>query len=240
MPVPASSPPTAREATSFDDLRALAHRFAAGLGCDYFAYLALRPPAGAAHRGEILVSDYPPEWQARYLCRHYKYHDPVVTLAHDAREPYSWGHAGFLSAYGKGARRVFDEATEFRILEGCAVPTAGVAGDAGVFGVTLSHRGQARQMLRDRDDQIQLFAADFHAAAVRIAYGPERKARLELSPRQREVLAWTAEGLSSEATAERIGITASAVNYHLTAVCRKLGAANKVQAVALAIRRALI
>jgi DNA-binding CsgD family transcriptional regulator len=55
-----------------------------------------------------------------------------------------------------------------------------------------------------------------------------------------EVLTWTAEGYSSEAVAKRLGLSTSAVNYHITNCCRKLGASNKTQAVALAIRMNLM
>jgi DNA-binding CsgD family transcriptional regulator len=61
-----------------------------------------------------------------------------------------------------------------------------------------------------------------------------------LTTREREVLTWTADGYSSEAVAARLGLSASAINYHVTNCCRKLGASNKIQAVALAIRMNLL
>jgi DNA-binding CsgD family transcriptional regulator len=61
-----------------------------------------------------------------------------------------------------------------------------------------------------------------------------------LTTREKEVLTWTAEGYSSEEVAARLGLSASAVNYHITNSCRKLGASNKIQAVALAIRMDLL
>jgi DNA-binding CsgD family transcriptional regulator len=235
-----SAPDPCRAAT-FDELRNVASVFVQGLSCDYFAFLLLRPPVGAVLPGDVFVSDYPDEWQQRYRSRHYKYYDPVVTLSHSASVPFFyWGRPGFLDPHGKAARLVFHEAAEFQILEGCGVPTAGTAGDSGIFSMAVSQRGQVDEILADKHDLIQLFAADFHQAAVKFICGDARDQRLELTPRQREVLSWTAEGLSSEATAERIGITASAVNYHLGVASRRLGAANKIQAVALAIRRALI
>lgn len=229
-----------RRAASVDELRAAATNFARRLSCDHFGYLLLRPPRGASLDGEVLVSDYPGEWQERYAARHYKYYDPVVTISHDKREPFCWGHPGFLAPYGKAARLVFDEAGEYRIFEGCGVPTAGVGGDAGIFTMALSERRRVQDVLHEESEAIQVFAAEFHERAVSLTCAGDLGRRLELTPRQREVLSWTAEGLSSEATAARIGITVSAVNYHLAVVSRRLGAANKIQAVALAIRRALI
>ncbi len=233
--------PDPSRASTFEELRDTASHFVQRLSCDYFAYLLLRPPTGAVLPGDVLLSDYPDEWQQRYRARHYKYYDPVVTISHNPSRPFFyWGHRGFLDPHGKAARLVFHEAAEFDILEGCGVPTAGAAGDTGIFSMSVSQRGHVDELLEGRRELIQLFAAEFHRAAVKFTCGAAQHERPELTPRQREVLSWTAEGLSSEATAERIGITASAVNYHLGLAARRLGAANKIQAVALAIRRALI
>lgn len=238
----ASDPlPDPRRAATLEELRGTASIFVQKLSCDYFAYLLLRPPSGAVLPQDILVSDYPDEWQQRYRARHYKYYDPVVTISHDPGSPFFyWGHRGFLDPHGKAARLVFHEAAEFHILEGCGVPTAGVGGDGGVFSMSVSQRGHVSEILENRQERIQVFAAEFHRAAVRLTFGQPRTDTPHLTPRQREVLSWTAEGLSSEATADRIGISASAVNYHLGLAARRLGAANKIQAVALAIRRGLI
>jgi Autoinducer binding domain len=59
--------------SSIDALRATASQFARDHSCNYFAYLLLRPPSRAALGADVLVSDYPAEWQQRYMGRHYKY-----------------------------------------------------------------------------------------------------------------------------------------------------------------------
>lgn len=219
----------------------MASVFVQRLSCDYFAFLLLRPPTGSVLPGDVLLSDYPEEWQERYRSRHYKYYDPVVTISHNPDTPFFyWGHRGFLDPHGKAARLVFHEAAEFQILEGCGVPTAGPAGDGGLFSMSVSQRGHIDELLEDKKELIQLFAAEFHRAAVKFTCGGHPSDMPQLTPRQREVLSWTAEGLSSEAAADRIGISTSAVNYHLGLAARRLGAANKIQAVALAIRRGLI
>lgn len=52
-----------------------------------------------------------------------------------------------------------------------------------------------------------------------------------LTPRQREILALVASGLSSPQVAEQLGITAGTVKTHLTAIYRTIGVRNRVQAV---------
>jgi len=61
-----------------------------------------------------------------------------------------------------------------------------------------------------------------------------------LTPREVEALALLAEGLSNKAIAERLGISDQTVKFHVAAICGKLGAANRTDAVRRAIRRGLV
>ena len=61
-----------------------------------------------------------------------------------------------------------------------------------------------------------------------------------LTPREREVLGWAAEGKSASEIAEILGIAKRTVDEHTQKAVRKLGAANRTQAVAVALRERLI
>jgi DNA-binding CsgD family transcriptional regulator len=61
-----------------------------------------------------------------------------------------------------------------------------------------------------------------------------------LTPREREVLWWAAEGKSAQEIAEILSIAKRTVNEHTQNAARKLGAANRTQAVATALRGRLI
>jgi DNA-binding CsgD family transcriptional regulator len=63
---------------------------------------------------------------------------------------------------------------------------------------------------------------------------------VRLSPRQREVLAWSAEGKTTWETSIIIKCTEATVNYHLRQVIRKLEATNKTHAVSRALHLGLI
>lgn len=61
-----------------------------------------------------------------------------------------------------------------------------------------------------------------------------------ITDREREVLIWAARGLSSRDTGMVLDIAKRTVDEHMQTAARKLGAANKTQAVAIAIRDRLI
>lgn len=62
----------------------------------------------------------------------------------------------------------------------------------------------------------------------------------ELSPRQLDMLKSITKGLSNQDIARLYGISAGVVKEHLNALFTKLGAANRTEAVAIALRRHLL
>ncbi len=61
-----------------------------------------------------------------------------------------------------------------------------------------------------------------------------------LTPREVQVLDLLVEGLSNKVIAARLGISDQTVKFHAAAICGKLGAANRTDAVRKAIRRGLV
>src|SRR4026208_448104 len=61
-----------------------------------------------------------------------------------------------------------------------------------------------------------------------------------LTAREVEVLELLAEGLLNKSIATRLGISDQTVKFHVASICGKLGAANRTQAVRVAVRRGLI
>lgn len=61
----------------------------------------------------------------------------------------------------------------------------------------------------------------------------QRQAAITL--REREILVWVRDGLSNQQISEKLGISALTVKNHVQKILRKLGAANRAQAVAKAM-----
>ena len=62
----------------------------------------------------------------------------------------------------------------------------------------------------------------------------------DLSKRQREVLLGVATGQTSEQIADNLGISVSAVKQHIAAVCSRLNASSRSEAVTIAVSRNLL
>ena len=68
----------------------------------------------------------------------------------------------------------------------------------------------------------------------------EHAARPTLSPREAEVLALLAEGAPNKVIARRLNISVHTAKFHVAAILIKLGAANRTDAIAIAMRQGLV
>jgi two-component system, NarL family, response regulator LiaR len=84
-----------------------------------------------------------------------------------------------------------------------------------------------------------VLAPEVTKALIRIKTGP-MKPGADLSQREQEVLALMAEGLSNEEIAERLVISPATARHHVSACIQKLGASNRAQASALAVKLGLV
>lgn len=67
-------------------------------------------------------------------------------------------------------------------------------------------------------------------------FSREREPVIELTQRELELLKWVAQGYSNKAIAQEMSISPNTVKYHIKNVLQKLGAQNRAEAVATAIR----
>ena len=105
--------------------------------------------------------------------------------------------------------------------------------------------GASGALVKDSDDD-ELISSIRKVANGESAFSPEIQVLLkeplppELTDRQREVLEAIVHGLASDAIAARLGISTDAVNQHINAIRAKLGASNRTEAVAIALRKHLL
>lgn len=106
--------------------------------------------------------------------------------------------------------------------------------------------GAAGALLKSADFSTLITAIRAVAAGKRVI-APEIQQMLmedppvpKLTPRQKEILASVARGLSNEDIALQFGIGKSSAKEHVILICRKLGAANRAEAVTIALRKHLL
>ncbi|MDK3019789.1 helix-turn-helix transcriptional regulator [Pseudodonghicola flavimaris] len=213
-------------------------RFLEPIGLKRFSYAAFSGAGEAASENFFkLETNYHIDWATRYQGLHYDQIDPVIEVARASRAPFLWGAGSFLKQFRKRQRQVFHEASEFGIAHGVSIPINGRLG-LELVTFTAENRGVVRQAFAEHGGK--LIVAGYHIADALNALDPVPEAAGEktpLTPRERESLIWVAEGLTSQEIAEKMNISASAVNYHLNNAGQKLSARNRHHAALLALKK---
>lgn len=182
----------------------------------------------------VIAKRWPDEWFAIYTQKNYDQFDPVVKHLRRTINPFEWSEAKYDRAYDPRAAEVMDRAAEFRMVRGFAVPIHGLAG----YEAAISLGGSDID-LNSRSKPVLHLMAMYAFDRIRILSTPEPVVP-RLTNREREALSWAALGKSAWEIGEILRITQRTAEEHIATACRKLGAANKTHAVALAIRQNLI
>jgi NarL family two-component system response regulator LiaR len=112
---------------------------------------------------------------------------------------------------------------------------------AGAIGYLLKgvSRDRLGEAIRSAHARQPTLSAEAVEALVRAPDSPQGPSQ-DLSDREREVLELLVEGLSNAQIAERLIVSVAAVKYHVSSILSKLGAANRTEAVALALQHDLV
>jgi len=175
----------------------------------------------------LLVSAYPAGWMDRYIEQNYAPTDPVIHRLKRDHSPFFWSEAAF-NADGEHnaiAKKMFGEAAEHDLRAGVALPV--ITLDGAIVGVSLG--GDAFGMI----SMISTFAI---ARAVDLRNSGKKHKRPTLTPREVECLKWAADGKTEWEISAILKVSEHTADKHLANTHRKLCAANRAHAVALAIR----
>ena len=230
-----------RQGDGCSEVRRRMGRLLDDLSLDHFSYLVLRPPRDRRFNAlATLHTSYPEEWIGRYMSHRYYNLDPVAELTTKSTRPFFWGHGRFLRAFRRQQRLVFDEAREYRIINGLSIPVRGADGELAVFSV-VSHCGKHLADVT-RGEHARLFEAayDTHEIVMADQSDPGGDDEPELSLRERECLLWTLEGKTAGEIATILGLSVSTVNHHAMTATRKMRCLNKHHAAVQALRSGII
>jgi LuxR family quorum sensing-dependent transcriptional regulator len=187
----------------------------------------------------VLLSGWPEKWITHYLKSDFIHVDPVIRKVRRSTMPFLWSEAQYLPD-DVAAARVMDEATEFGLSEGFAVPIISVDGAQAIVTFGAPHfdiPGRHRRALHI----VAIFAHSQIRNIRRAGSGSKPNPRkVHLSSREIECLNWAAAGKTAWETSEILNLSEQTVIQYIKSAAKKLGAQNKGHAIAEAMRASLI
>lgn len=203
------------------------------LDFDCYAYLNVQPIRTYA------VSNYPEEWQTRYLARDYTRIDPVVAMARNRMKAFTWAASSPATHSAKAVKAFYSEAGEFGIRSGISIPIRTAFGHMSML--TLASAKSSLSLESDIDQVAAVTSvALLHASLERHNAEPTAARSVELTAKQALCLKWSAEGKSMKAIATIENMAYATVNFHLNNARKALDASSLAQATALATKLKLI
>lgn len=194
-----------------------------------FAASFKAPPAKkveefAAER-HLFVQQSPRGWVEAYYQRGLHTRNPVVFASARRASAFRWSEPGFDDLKGWAG---FALARDLGIEDGLTVPCHGPENRVGVISFGFERLDLSRQEMLS----IALAASVAHERMARLSPTVPTAALTRLTPRERDCLAFVAEGLSDADIGEKLGISQTTAHAHVEGAKRKLGAKTRAQAVA--------
>ena len=184
--------------------------------------------------GYVVLGHWPDEWARRYFEKQYVRRD--LTIQHCGREitPLVWSEIAFADN-DTAARRIMDEARDFRLQDGITIPQLTIDG----MRIGVSFAGDRIDKSSSAVTELTVLAtyAVNRALQLRAANWCET---VHLAPRERECLLWLSEGKTYSDISDILGISDKAVEKYLAQARTRLNALTSAQAVANAIRLGLM
>lgn len=196
------------------------------LGYDYCSFgIATALPMGEP---KILIfNNYPQKWWDQYQAQNYVAVDPTIHHAVTSTEPLLWSATAFVAE-----PKMWDDVTSHGLNHGWGQPTRDENGTKGMLTLARGAEKICEAELAAKSDRMYYIAQMTMAGLTSIVLpkiSPE--IRCNLSPREKEVLRWAADGKTTYEIGRILILSNSAVNFHIKNSMTKLNANNKTHAV---------
>lgn len=175
-------------------------------------------------------SDWPDEWQKRYVEENYVFHDPVCKFALTTFDTFEWGTAYEMATDFE--KRVLEEGRKYSSPFGIAIPIR--AGDLpqGIVSIGFDEAIPPREVI----SPIEMVAMHCYTHLLRLLNILEDPSSEKLTKREKDILNFVAAGKTNWEVSKIYGISEHSVAQHMKNISRKMNAANRAHAVTLAIK----
>ena len=193
--------------------------------------------AGTETLEDVLLSNRLPEgWLKLYIEREYVHDDPAFRYAKTVVRPFRWfKESPYDPEREPRAAEVVQRARDFGILDGFLIPVASTAGRMG----QIWFGGRTLDLPERQLPALHLMAIYAFDRILKLHGSPARH-QARLTPREREILTWVANGRLTWEISEALHISSRTVKEHIKHLCLKLGAVSRTQAVMIAVRDKII
>jgi LuxR family transcriptional regulator, quorum-sensing system regulator SolR len=209
--------------------------FGSQLDFEYCAY-GLQLPLSFANPKIVLLNNYSEKWRDRYTTENYVLVDPTVAHGRNSRAPFVWEAKSQTSNQG-----FWNDAHENGVSHGWNQSSITSSGIAGMFTFSRSSEPITAKELIAKDLQLRWMVSAAHESIAQIYVDKLNFQTPEhLTPREVEVLKWTADGKSSQEISDILNVTKHVIDFHIKNSIKKLKAANKTSAVIRAFLMGLL
>jgi LuxR family transcriptional regulator, quorum-sensing system regulator BjaR1 len=195
------------------------------------------PRPGEGANPVIPAESTPSGFRDCYIEERFYLVDHIAAHARATYEPFRYAEAPYPRALARDHERFKQALDTFGMGRGLIVPLGRTANIPACVWLA----GENPDLDDDANRAIQLIAL-FAAAKARVLFRPpDAGPQLSpLTPRERDVLTWVAQGKSAWQIGEILNIAKRTVDEHTKNATRKLGALNRTHAVAIALRDQVI
>ena len=239
-----------------DELCSSLHDIIQAYGFSAFAFIdAGRPELDVP----FYTGTYPAAWERAYIQNDFVYSDPALARVRRTNTPFNWGSLKLPERIGRKRPpevKMMDAAREFGFKEGFVVPfhyrdrLGAVHSSSTVFfwedelncfqKLFSCHRHELHLLMIYWVQRAMDVVNRDQRGAPGIVQHAQTAGQIQLTRREREVMAWAARGKTVADTAQILGISPETVEGFIKQALRKLDASNKTHGVAKSIALGII
>ena len=189
------------------------------------------------------ATSYPDDWMSHYMAQNYYPEDPVVYRCFQSPAPFFWDEAVVVQSRDPAkddkalntSKRLMNEAAEAGLGDGIGMPFISLSGELSAVGLSRDRPVTGRNY--HELAEVALIGNAFHDKFLSFYAS---RAVPHVTDRERDVLAWSAEGKTDAEIAIILGVSSATIRFHWNNVFKKMQVSSKVLATCMAIRLGII